>query len=487
LQGILSLPVPGQGTRGAVGAEPVRLADEPGPLPPKVHHRHGPALPVGEAVLKRVRGCPAVLTDQPDPCLQRALCPAVGELPPPPHVHTPRPSPHHTVHGLDVPLLEQSLVEGRIHQAHGPLPAQGRDGVTQGPPRIGDPQPALEHSDLLGAHVPAVQVDPDQFAWPLHSGDDHVDLAAVPPVQSLHSPQPRRGRSGHTRPRAQRELGGHGQATQPFRGTRPGHEAAHHVNLQVRVEPLAPPDHPPEVVPVQPTLPGLRPGKDTVLTGRDRHSRRHGVQGTRVRRADVGEGRAHPSTIRIPHPWRHGPPSTCGRTTSATDTALVGSAKEQVGAPVIPLPVRGPRGPGDHALRCPGPCARAGWAKGRYSPAMPMRVTVAVLVPTMTALGAWAATLTEAETLCLAVRRVGLFLPTRVACLEESVGTVVALALRGRHVVWCHGVSGDPIEFHAWLRTQKGEPIAQPPSTSRFLALLTIPHTMTTEEKVPHD
>jgi len=98
-----------------------------------------------------------------------------------------------------------------------------------------------------------------------------------------------------------------------------------------------------------------------------------------------------------------------------------------------------------------------------------------------------AATLTEAETLCLAVRWVGLFLPTRVACLEESVGTVVALALRGRHVVWCHGVSGDPIEFHAWLRTQKGEPIAQPPSTSRFLALLTIPHTMTTEEKVPHD
>ena len=59
---------------------------------------------------------------------------------------------------------------------------------------------------------------------------------------------------------------------------------------------------------------------------------------------------------------------------------------------------------------------------------MPVRVAVAVLVPTMTALGAWAATLTESETLCLAVRRVGLFLPTRVACLEESVGTVVALA-----------------------------------------------------------
>src|SRR5699024_3597740 len=91
LQGVLSLPVPGQGTRGAVGAEPVRLADEPGPLPPEVHHRHGLTLPVGEAVLKRVRWYPAVLADQPDPCLQRALCPAVGELPPPPHVHTPRP------------------------------------------------------------------------------------------------------------------------------------------------------------------------------------------------------------------------------------------------------------------------------------------------------------------------------------------------------------------------------------------------------------
>src|SRR5699024_11331884 len=115
-------------------------------------------------------------------------------------------------------------------------------------------------------------------------------------------------------------------------------------------------------------------------------------------------------------------------TTAAAATALAGSAEDQVGSPVIPLAVRGPRRPGDHLLRCPDPSTRACWSKRRYSPAMPMRVTVAVLVPTMAALGAWAATLTESETLCLAVRRVGLFLPTRVACLEESVGTVVALA-----------------------------------------------------------
>jgi hypothetical protein len=98
-----------------------------------------------------------------------------------------------------------------------------------------------------------------------------------------------------------------------------------------------------------------------------------------------------------------------------------------------------------------------------------------------------AASLAEAEAFCLAVRWIGLFLPARVACLEESVGAVLALALHGRHVVWCHGVSGDPIEFHAWLRTRDGALVAQPASTSRFRALLTVPHTMTTEEWIPHD
>lgn len=82
---------------------------------------------------------------------------------------------------------------------------------------------------------------------------------------------------------------------------------------------------------------------------------------------------------------------------------------------------------------------------------------------------------TEAERLHGAVRWIGVFLPARVACLEESVATVLALALLRRHVTWCHGVSADPIEFHAWLRARDGSLIAEPASTQRFQALLTIP------------
>lgn len=85
------------------------------------------------------------------------------------------------------------------------------------------------------------------------------------------------------------------------------------------------------------------------------------------------------------------------------------------------------------------------------------------------------ATPDEAEKLHGAIRWIGLFLPVRVACLEESVATMLALALLGRHVIWCHGVSADPIEFHAWLRTSEEDLIAEPASTRRFQALLTVP------------
>lgn len=93
------------------------------------------------------------------------------------------------------------------------------------------------------------------------------------------------------------------------------------------------------------------------------------------------------------------------------------------------------------------------------------------------------ATPAEAERVHRAVRWIGLFLPVRVACLEESVATVLALAPLGRHVTWCHGVCADPIEFHAWLRTSEGDLIAEPASTQRFQTLLTVaPHPREQEE-----
>lgn len=71
-----------------------------------------------------------------------------------------------------------------------------------------------------------------------------------------------------------------------------------------------------------------------------------------------------------------------------------------------------------------------------------------------------------------AVRHFG-FLPGRIACLESSVATVVALALRGQGVSWHHGVRCDPLVLHAWVSLD-GVPVGEPESTSRCAKLLTL-------------
>ncbi|NKY96146.1 lasso peptide biosynthesis B2 protein [Nocardiopsis dassonvillei subsp. albirubida] len=88
--------------------------------------------------------------------------------------------------------------------------------------------------------------------------------------------------------------------------------------------------------------------------------------------------------------------------------------------------------------------------------------------------GGRTATLSEAENAVHAVRALGLFSPVRVACLEESVAATLALAVLGRGVRWCHGVIADPIRLHAWIEAE-GHPVAEPDSTRRCTALLTIP------------
>lgn len=93
--------------------------------------------------------------------------------------------------------------------------------------------------------------------------------------------------------------------------------------------------------------------------------------------------------------------------------------------------------------------------------------------------GGRTATHSEAENAVHAVRRLGLFSPVRVACLEESVAVVVALALLGTRVCWNHGVITDPIRLHAWVEAE-GVPVAEPESTRRCTALLTT--TPTSEE-----
>ncbi|GAA1860334.1 lasso peptide biosynthesis B2 protein [Myceligenerans crystallogenes] len=74
------------------------------------------------------------------------------------------------------------------------------------------------------------------------------------------------------------------------------------------------------------------------------------------------------------------------------------------------------------------------------------------------------------------VRAVAFWMPTRVACLEESVAAMVYLAFAGRTPTWCHGVATDPHTLHAWIECD-GRAVAEPASTSRYTILRTIPAT----------
>ncbi|MGI5187668.1 lasso peptide biosynthesis B2 protein [Promicromonospora sp. CA-289599] len=136
----------------------------------------------------------------------------------------------------------------------------------------------------------------------------------------------------------------------------------------------------------------------------------------------------------------------------------------------------------------PGPTARP-TVRDSVAAAAALVVTLAVrslgqsarAMSRLTVLAATAARLTatpshadEAERVVSAVRWASRWLPFRIACLEESIAAVLVLAARRRSVTWCHGVAPDPVQFHAWIQTH-GSPVAEPPTTSRYTVLHTIP------------
>ncbi|MFC8824869.1 lasso peptide biosynthesis B2 protein [Streptomyces sp. NPDC057137] len=84
------------------------------------------------------------------------------------------------------------------------------------------------------------------------------------------------------------------------------------------------------------------------------------------------------------------------------------------------------------------------------------------------------ATPAQAQAAALAVRRTGWYFPGRTACLEESAATALQLAVRRLSVTWCHGAAPDPVRLHAWVETEDGTPVAEPPSTLAFTPALTI-------------
>ncbi|MFJ8046057.1 lasso peptide biosynthesis B2 protein [Kitasatospora sp. NPDC096147] len=80
----------------------------------------------------------------------------------------------------------------------------------------------------------------------------------------------------------------------------------------------------------------------------------------------------------------------------------------------------------------------------------------------------------QAKAAVLAVRAAGWYSPARTACLEESTAAVLLLAARRRSVTWCHGIAADPVRLHAWVQTEDGVPVGEPPSTLAYAPVLTL-------------
>ncbi|MGO4750785.1 lasso peptide biosynthesis B2 protein [Streptomyces sp. 2MCAF27] len=72
-------------------------------------------------------------------------------------------------------------------------------------------------------------------------------------------------------------------------------------------------------------------------------------------------------------------------------------------------------------------------------------------------------TAAKAEALVIAVRHTGRLWPGRAACLETSLGAVLAAALLGRRLNWCLGArfSPPPVEYHAWAELPDGGPVGE--------------------------
>ncbi|WP_432037251.1 lasso peptide biosynthesis B2 protein [Streptomyces cucumeris] len=72
-------------------------------------------------------------------------------------------------------------------------------------------------------------------------------------------------------------------------------------------------------------------------------------------------------------------------------------------------------------------------------------------------------TAAKAEALVSAVRHTGRLWPGRAACMETSLGAVLAAALLGRRLNWCLGArfSPPPVEYHAWAELPGGGPVGE--------------------------
>jgi Transglutaminase-like superfamily len=59
-------------------------------------------------------------------------------------------------------------------------------------------------------------------------------------------------------------------------------------------------------------------------------------------------------------------------------------------------------------------------------------------------------------------------------CLQRSLATALLCRIRGHWPTWCTGVRTPPFAAHAWIEAE-GHPIGEPPHTTTYHPILTIP------------
>ncbi|MFB1044255.1 lasso peptide biosynthesis B2 protein [Streptomyces chrestomyceticus] len=69
----------------------------------------------------------------------------------------------------------------------------------------------------------------------------------------------------------------------------------------------------------------------------------------------------------------------------------------------------------------------------------------------------------RAQALVGAVRHTSRLWPGRAACMETSLGAMLAAALLGRRLNWCLGArfAPPPVEYHAWAELAGGGPVGE--------------------------
>jgi|SRR5579871_4122629 len=78
------------------------------------------------------------------------------------------------------------------------------------------------------------------------------------------------------------------------------------------------------------------------------------------------------------------------------------------------------------------------------------------------------ASLPDGQAAVSAVRHAAHWFPGRAACLETSLGAVIAARLHGRRLDWCIGARTLPYAAHAWVEADR-HPVGEPPDRPYLL------------------